>query len=215
MSSASHRYSVGNLLVRAHALVLGVWEHGANENESEASLREIAGRLLSAQGPEWWDDSLQALAAALSLDGLEYIEGHLLPSTAGAVAITPLISALEEALEGGFPVAANHYRQAVDNYVDGNHEAANGQLRSFLESLFIQASNAHGGQSGNAPAALQYLRQGGHLDDDEWQLLRGLWAAVQDNGPHHGMTSPEEALLRLHFGTSASRYLIAGVGLAG
>ena len=117
---------------------------------------------------------------------------------------------LERDLDGhGLQVAATHYRQAIDNFVDGNLEAANGQLRSFLEALFRDMGVSNGAQANvGANAAVLHLRNVGHLDDAECQFLRGLWASAQDNGPHAGLSNEEEARFRLHASTAAARYIL-------
>ena len=113
---------------------------------------------------------------------------------------SPQVSALEMDLDGrGLQVAATHYRQAIANFVGGNFEAANGQLRSFLEALFRGMGVSNGAQVNvGADAAVLHLRTVGHLDDAECQFLRGLWAGSQDNGPHAGLSNEEEARFRLH-----------------
>ncbi len=136
-------------------------------------------------------------------------DGHLRPTTPGAAALAPQISAFEAELANrGFNVAAQHYHQAVDNFTDGNFEACNGQLRSYMEDFFVRLCRAlTGHQTGNPNAALQTLR-GNHLDDEEWNIFRYFWGGIQDNGPHAGLTNAEEAFFRLHTATAAGRYLL-------
>jgi hypothetical protein len=107
-------------------------------------------------------------------------------------------------------VAATHYRQAVDNFTDGNFEACNGQLRSFLEDLIKGAARLRGlPQAAGPQAALDHLRNVANvLDAEEWAVMRALWGAAQDNGPHAGLKDAEEARFRLHTATAAGRYLL-------
>jgi hypothetical protein len=149
------------------------------------------------------------LASALALDGLAYIDGRLIPTTPGVVTVDEQISVLERQLVAqGFDEAAKHYQQSIASFVAGHHEAANGQVRSFLESLFLGLSSRVGKEMQDASAALQHLRNVRWLDDGEWNHLRYFWNDIQDNGPHSGLTTPEEALFRLHYATAVARYLL-------
>ena len=79
-----------------------------------------------------------ALVASLGLDGFEWGGRSTVRSDPGAIPLASEVTALEQDLiELGLNVAATHYRQAVDNYTDGNYEACNGQLRSFFERYNI------------------------------------------------------------------------------
>lgn len=135
---------------------------------------------------------------------------RLLPAGAAPAPLAPAISALEAELEQrGYAVALSHYGQAVRNFTNHELESANGQLRSFLENLFVQLARDHVGYTGDEPvAALQQLRGKGKLLDGEFDLLRGLWALSQDRGAHQGLTTAEEALFRLQTTTSAARFLL-------
>jgi hypothetical protein len=121
------------------------------------------------------------------------------------------ISRLEQELgNSGLSTAAEHYRQAVENFLDRNWEAANGQTRSFIEEFLIARNARITGQQRTDPlAALQDLRQTAYIDDAEWNQLRGFWAGIQDNGPHRGLSSDQEALFRLHSATAFARYLLS------
>ncbi len=149
--------------------------------------------------------------AALRIDGLDVLQGRLVPTTPEPAALAPQISLLEEQLEGlGLSVARRHYRQACDNLAEGNFEAANGQLRSYLEDLFVGVCARVAGKTfGDPGGALQHLRDTGHLDPKEWATFRGFWDASQTNGPHPGLSNSHEALYRVHVGTAVGRYLIA------
>lgn len=91
----------------------------------------------------------------------------------------------------------------------GNFESANGQVRSFLENLFISiCEKACGKRFDNAGSALQHLKQLERIDASEWNNFRGFWESCQSNGPHHGLSNNEEAIYRLHTATALSRYLL-------
>jgi hypothetical protein len=74
---------------------------------------------------------------------------ELRPTDAPPVPLAPEITALEAELAGrGYDVARNHYRQAVDNFLHHNYEAANGALRTTLEDLVTRLAREHTGYVG-------------------------------------------------------------------
>jgi hypothetical protein len=172
--------------------------------------------------PDWLDELRERLLAdgyELRQEIVEVSGGwparrqaryRLLPAGAAPAPLAPAISALEaELAQRNYAVALRHYGQAVRNFTNHDLEAANGQLRSFLENLFVQLASAHAGYMGNEPvAALQQLRDKGTLLDGEFDLLRGLWKLSQGRGAHQGLTTAEEALFRLQTTTSAARFLL-------
>jgi hypothetical protein len=87
--------------------------------------------------------------AALQADGLEFRDGKLVPTTPGPASLGPERSILEQELVRlGAEVAATHYRQAAENFADGNWEACNGQIRrSWKTCLLLAASVRAGGGS--------------------------------------------------------------------
>ena len=195
-----------NRATRSLALVRAI-EAGQAEIVADEALVELANRSLAN---EYARQNHIALLASLALDGFEWGVDSLVPAMPVPSQPSPQVSALERDLDGhGLQVAATHYRQAIDNFVDGNFEAANGQLRSFLEALFRGMGVSNGAQANvGANAAVLHLRNVGHLDDAECQFLRGLWAGAQDNGPHAGLSNEEEARFRLHASTAAARYIL-------
>lgn len=202
----------GNLLNRARSLVAAVNAEDDDPDDVSRRLIELCERVLGSFN-DWQlehNEVLHELRRILEIDGLLYEEGRLIPTTPEAAALGPQLSLLEQELETrGYAVALAHYRQAVNNFAQGNHEAANGQLRSALEDLLIQlASEGQGADPDNPGAALQRLRDTGFLSQTEWNHFRYLWGDIQDNGPHRGLTTDQEALFRLHAVTAAARYLV-------
>ena len=195
-----------NKLTRSRELVRAI-EAGRAEIAADEAFVDLANRVLDR---EYARERHTALLASLAVDGFEWGADGLVPSMPIPAQPAPEVSALETDLTNHeLRVAATHYRQAIDNFVDGNFEAANGQLRSFLEALFRSVGVSAGAQDNvGADAAVVYLRRQGVLDDAESQFLRGLWSGAQDNGPHAGLTNEEEARFRLHTATAAARYLL-------
>ena len=104
-------------------------------------------------------------------------------------------------------------RHCIDDpYVDGRHEASNGQLRSFLEALLLGLSEGvPGRRPGSSMGAIDRLRNAGAIDGDQAELLKGIVGVSNDRGAHSGLTETEEALFRLHIASSVARYLLARV----
>jgi hypothetical protein len=117
------------------AFVKGI-EDFFKPDEAKDIFLEIATRLLSAEAEPIL---VETLSRSLAIEGFEYRDSRLIPTTPGAANVANEISALESELqERGFLTAVAHYRQAVDNFVDGNWEASNGQIRSCIEDLFTK-----------------------------------------------------------------------------
>lgn len=204
-----------NRLDRTIALVHALEESQVPEDAAALLLDLAAAQLSSAR--EWQlenDARLQALVRNLAVDGYAFEDGKLLPASPAPIALQEAISVLEQDLEAlGLGVALNHYQQAVDNYINGNWEAANGQVRSFLEDLFISLCQLHRNKALDDPgAALQHLYNTGWLDKGEYNHYRHFWDDIQDNGPHHGLSSDDEGLFRLHYATAVARYLVSKEG---
>lgn len=155
-------------------------------------------------------DNVAGLLATLSVDGFELQDDKLVVTTPGPARLGPEVSAVEQNLSAyGLNVAASHYSQAVENLARGNFEAANGQLRSFMEDLFISICKAKRSKNfKDARSALQHMKDSGFLEPSEWNMYRGFWDSSQNNGPHHGLSDYSEALYRLHVGTAIARYML-------
>lgn len=202
----------GNRLDRCMSLVEAI-ETEREPQEAVKVLLDLAEDGLRAYS-EWNfenDSDAMALRRALVLDGYAFDGERLVPAVPGAVALEQQISLLEaKLLELGLTVALTHYQQAVENFVKGNAEAANSQVRPFLENLFLSlCQHQTGREFTDASAALQHLRNKGWLDGGEWNHLRHFWADIQDNGPHQGLSNSEEALFRVQVATAVARYLLA------
>lgn len=174
-------------------------------SEDTNSLIELAAEVLQHR-----EDDSPELERLLAIDGLAYVNGRLVPTTPGPAQLGPELSLLEADLrELGLPIAAEHYRQAHDAFVAGNREAANAMLRSFVEDLVPQlASQFSNRTSSDVYAAVDLLKKRSLIDEAERDLLKAFWKAIQDKGPHAGLTPEQEALFRLHVGTAIARYLL-------
>lgn len=195
----------GNLLTRGIGVVQAL-EKTRDQAELEKAALELAERVLAMPGPP-----LTALAENLQIEGYQYANGRLVPTTPAPAALGPELSLLEQQLDRrGFTTAATHYRQAVDNFVKQNWESCNSQIRSFVEDLVLSiGEHVTKNKRSDPNAGLQDLQSSGHLDHAEFNQFRAFWAGIQDNGPHRGLSHEAEALFRLHASTILGRYLLA------
>ena len=196
----------GGVRPRSNALVSAARQ--LNPPDAEKALTALIKYVLEYNRPD--GAPTEKLIRALRLDGFDWRDGALAPTTPEPAELAAELSALELDLqELGLNVASVHYRQAHESFVAGNWEAANGQIRSFIENLLIELGRRQTSKARSDPAAaLQDLRNCSFFDDPEWQMLRAFWKSIQDNGPHHGLSDEQEALFRLHVATSVARYAI-------
>jgi hypothetical protein len=194
----------GGIQPRSNALVRTLWEQSDADDALTRVVQYALERSHRAEAPA------SRLCQALRIDGFEWHDDKLVPTTPQPAALADELSQLEHDLQDlMLTVAAAHYRQAHESFTASNWEAANGQTRSFMEDLLIELGKRETTKTRSDPsAALQDLRDHGFIDHPEWQMFRGFWQVIQDNGPHHGLSHEQEALFRLHTATSIARYLI-------
>jgi hypothetical protein len=198
--------SSGGLQPRSNALVSAARQ--LDLPDAEKILTALIEYVLECDHPGW--ASPEKLIRVLRLDGFDWRDGALVPTTPEPAELAFELSALELDLhELGLNIASAHYRQAHESFLAGNWEAANGQIRSFIENVLIELGRRQTSKARVDPvAALQDLRHCSFFDNSEWQMLRGFWQSIQDNGPHHGLSNEQEALFRLHVATSIVRYAV-------
>lgn len=187
-------------------------EKECEEIGEDRPIIEVIERTLSLYNERDVEDRelVSGLLASLRVDGFHFSNGVIIPTTPEPASLGPILSQLEQDLSNcELRVAARHYSQACENLAAGNFEAANGQVRSFLENVFITICVKVSGKALKDPgAALQHLKQINKIDPSEWNNLRGFWDSCQSNGPHHGLSNNEEAIYRLHMATAIVRYLL-------
>jgi hypothetical protein len=183
-----------------------------SRDDGDARLTQLIEYVLRWRGAGW--EPADRLLHALRLDGCEWRDGMLVPTTPEPLPLVQELSQLECDLQDlSLNVAATHYRQAYESFVAGHWEAANSQVRSFVEDFCIEVGRLETSKSRSDPlASLQDLRSQGFLDDPEWQTFKGFWQGIQDKGPHHGLSHEQEALFRLHVATAIARYIIHKLG---
>ncbi len=162
----------------------------------------------SERAKETYDSIQQALRA----DGLDLVEGRIVPFVSPSVDISREQGLLESRLsQHGFEVAANHLEQAVDNAARSNWEAANSQIRSFLEALCDAIASKIYEDGGSAPTrgkARQYLCESGLLSPEESELLKSFFNMLHGQGGHAGTSSSDDCHRRRLMAVAMANYYL-------
>ena len=152
-----------------------------------------------------------SLRDAVAADGWEFDEGtnRLIPLVPGAP-LSRETNWVERELERrGWVTTAGHFRQAVENFADGQWAAANGQLRTFYESLIrTAAGNENASGSGQVQNALELLDSRQVLIKGEADFGKKLWKLLHPQGSHPGLSDEDESRFRLLTLTGYARFLL-------
>ena len=126
----------GNKQERAYKMTRAV-----RDTFGDASIRDVAeARLGMYHTGEPTDPSGLQLVNALQMEGYQWTGAKLIPTTPGHVALGPLVSALEVKLQGkNLGIAATHYSQALDNFVDGNFESSGSRMSAPARKMTLPA----------------------------------------------------------------------------
>ena len=164
--------------------------------------------------PHWEQGErlLGTLRGSLRVDGLDLLDGRVVPFLSPSVDTATEQGSLESRLDAlGFKVARNHLDQAVDNAARRNWESANSQIRSFLEAVCdAVADQLHTGSS-EAPtrgAARQYLADEGFIDEYEDKLLRAFFKVLHGGGGHSGTSKEADCHRRRLMAFSLANYYL-------
>jgi len=108
-------------------------------------------------------------------------------------------------------IPKGHLDQAIDAHARGNWAGANGQLRTFYESLFdetallIDPQNAPQTQTGEtrrrhlANLSSPFLSRGlNEWSDDGKNFVNGTFKRLHPQGSHPGLSEDEDCTFRLH-----------------
>jgi hypothetical protein len=156
---------------------------------------------------DWWEPLKTALAA----DGWAFDEHTdtlvpLVPGVHVAIEATWIVTELRHR---GWLVPAGHYDQAVESFAEGRWAAANGQLRSFFESLVRTAGGTDTQPgSGQVLAAFDRLDAAGSLLPDEAEFGKRTWKLLHSAGSHPGLSDEDESRFRLLALTGYARFLL-------
>lgn len=109
----------------------------------------------------------------------------------------------------GFVTPLGHLDQAIEAHTRGDWAACNGQLRTFIESLFDDiARNVRPAESAARPSSENrraLLAEIGFLatDRNEWtqdgkNYINGLFKMLHTEGSHPGLSDEDHSTFRLH-----------------
>jgi len=200
--------------------IIEIFEYLSKGDEDKLSmLSEIVSEALK---DVYWERLLEKnpeLARGLAQDGFTLNEeGQLIPIvsyTMEPVKEEGLVETLLDKYE--FTVAKNHLKQAYDNYLDGNWEAANGALRSFLQDVFDQIAltiapkEAADKEAGGNRRKL--LEEKGFIEDDtESRLVSGFFKFASYRGSHPGISNEADCRLRRYIAVALASYYLDKLG---
>jgi hypothetical protein len=153
----------GGLQPRSKDLVYTLWQQSNADEALTRVVEYVLERSHLAEAPT------NRLRQSLRIDGFEWHDGKLVPTTPQPAALAEELSQLERDLQDlMLTVAAEHYRQAYESFTASNWEAANGRIRSFMEDLLIELGRQETAKTRpDPPAALQDLRDQGFIDHPE------------------------------------------------
>lgn len=156
--------------------------------------------------------SYQTFQLALRADGLDLIEGRISPFLSPSVAPAQEQGVLEMRLRNlGFTASQRHLEQAIDNAARGNWEAANSQVRAFLESLCEAiAERIHRGPGAPPTRGLarQYLEGSGFLTPEEAEFLKAFFKVLHTAGGHAGASTEDDCHRRRLMALSLANYYL-------
>jgi len=123
-----------------------------------------------------------------------------------------------------FNTAMGHLEQAIENHSNGNWAGANGQFRTFTESLLISISNhlipnrtcisfgdalvwLSNPKMLNPVLLSEQLNEVPSSSCDK-PFINGLWKRLHPTGPHPGLSDEEDSTFRYHTLIVFARYLL-------
>lgn len=123
-----------------------------------------------------------------------------------------------------FTITKGHLEQAIENHSSANWAAANGQFRTFMESLLISIAN-HLLPQRNCTSfgeAIQWLSEIAILNPVflspqlnevtspacNKPYINGLWKRLHPTGSHPGLSDEEDSTFRYHTLIVFARYLL-------
>lgn len=156
-------------------------------------------------------DQYDKLRNSLSRDGFRVKAGKLKTILPENFELAKKECELELFLKNSnFIIARGHFEQAIDAHTRGDWAAANGQLRTFVESLFDEIANkvvcdpilssGHARREALAKADPPFFME----SLNEWEIgnkggfVQGFWRRLHPDGPHPGLSDKEDSTFRLH-----------------
>lgn len=119
----------------------------------------------------------------------------------------------------GFARSLGHLDQAIDTHTRGDWAAANAQVRTFMESLFLEIAGKVVPDdlvaSQGLNNAFQALAKRGFLSESrsEWDqhgkgMLNGLLKMLNSDGSHKGLSDEAHSTFRLHVALVTARMML-------
>lgn len=192
----------------------------AGENVAEALVRRavevlvLRARRANMRGlyEQEMDVRADPIWNALKRDGFTLDENeHLQPTMPPAINVPATDDEVHMLLDRfGFATSKGHLDEAVACHTRGNWAAANGQIRTFVESLLdeiairLDPTSAALATSENRRQRLAVLAPPFlQTDLNEWDgtgknFTNGLLKRLHANGPHPGLSDEEDCTFRLH-----------------
>ena len=195
----------------------------ADENAEEAEIDyvrdlcdEVVGDLM---GRGIWPDHseqdrriYESFQGALRVDGADLVEGRIVSFLSPSIEPDQEQGVLESRLKQyGFGVASNHLDNALDLASNSKWEPANGEVRSFLESVCEAIAARIYSGPGEAPErgkARKFLAEQGFLNDNESKLLYSLFQVLHGEGGHAGTSSSDDCHRRRLMAVSMANYYL-------
>jgi hypothetical protein len=187
--------------------------------EKAISLLPSAEKEYSWQPSPISSPSQAALLRALDMDGFTWTNGELRRTLPSDVKLPEAESELVRLLKKhGLVVPSGHLDQALDAHGRGDWAAANGQMRTFFDSLLDEiavkldpsASTLKSGQPRRTKlASLGFLSR----DLNEWEdnglgFINGLVKRLHPQGAHPGLSDEEDSAFRVHTVLLTARLLL-------
>ncbi len=213
----------GNTPPALNAVFLRLLEEDADEQELNNAIELLQEEVTipafkKMQPDEYGDRSensqqlYESFQNALRADGLDLVEGRVVPFLSPSADPAKEQGVLESRLdEYEFAVTHNLLNQAIDNAAHGHWEAANGQVRSFLESLCNEIVASLYIEGGNAPTgapARKYLQEKRFLSEKEANLLKALFGVLHGEGSHPGTSSEDDCHRRKLMAFAMANYYL-------
>jgi len=179
------------------------------------ALRELYPRADSDQGRrEYFFRRFPDLDVALRADGFQVQDGELIPVISAFIKPAAEEALLETLLDKyEFAIAKNHLKQSYENYIEGNWEAANGALRSFLQDVFDQIALIIAPQEAKQKAPggerRKLLQEKDFIETDtEAKLVSGFFQFASNRGSHPGISNESDCRLRRYIAVALASYYL-------
>jgi hypothetical protein len=154
----------------------------------------------------------ESFRGALRVDGADLVEGRVVSFLSPSVEPDREQGVLESRLKQyDFGIASNHLNNALDLASDSKWEPANGEVRSFLESICEAIATRIYSGPGEAPErgkARKFLAEQGFLNDKESKLLYSLFQVLHGEGGHAGTSSSDDCHRRRLMAVSLANYYL-------